>query len=349
MQGGDAIGGGIIPARAGFTQGRLDWRPLPRDHPRSRGVYPRPRWGGLRKSGSSPLARGLPDGVVVQGGPEGIIPARAGFTSRWSDAVRRRPDHPRSRGVYSVSFDSVIVLTGSSPLARGLLRWCGGPGRPRRDHPRSRGVYARAARRRHRRAGSSPLARGLPRPRGAVARRFRIIPARAGFTGGLGRPRSCPRDHPRSRGVYAVSAAPPNAAKGSSPLARGLRRTKTLEDFRTRIIPARAGFTCGRCRCGPGSGDHPRSRGVYQARRLPATAIGRIIPARAGFTRTAGRGGRSMSDHPRSRGVYNPPTETRLYQVGSSPLARGLLPSRPDACPSTGIIPARAGFTSGAR
>ena len=223
MQGGDAIGGGIIPARAGFTQGRLDWRPLPRDHPRSRGVYPRPRWGGLRKSGSSPLARGLPDGVVVQGGPEGIIPARAGFTSRWSDAVRRRPDHPRSRGVYSVSFDSVIVLTGSSPLARGLRRQRSSPecgkgiiparagftshenlgGLPDADHPRSRGVYLRPMPVRTWQWGSSPLARGLPSASAACD--------------------SDRADHPRSRGVYADGGEGRKVDVGSSPLARGLQ------------------------------------------------------------------------------------------------------------------------------
>ena len=50
---------GIIPARAGFTVGTRTRCSRPRDHPRSRGVYP----GGLGQAvldgGSSPLARGL--------------------------------------------------------------------------------------------------------------------------------------------------------------------------------------------------------------------------------------------------------------------------------------------------
>ena len=117
-------GHGIIPARAGFTVKYCELWPRSRDHPRSRGVY---YVGGDTTSGvsgSSPLARGLPnrnDGVlpsfwdhprsrgvyVVVGAhfdfPPGIIPARAGFT-RTQRASRQSPqDHPRSRGVYRVS------------------------------------------------------------------------------------------------------------------------------------------------------------------------------------------------------------------------------------------------------
>ena len=72
----------------------------------------------------------------------------------------------------------------------------------------------------------------------------------------------------------------------------------------SRIIPARAGFTCAQGRSGSGKPDHPRSRGVYVTNVLaPALVAGssplarglledmdmsentdRIIPARAGFT-----------------------------------------------------------------
>ena len=50
---------GIIPARAGFTYPRARASPLPKDHPRSRGVYNMSE--DLRRGtgGSSPLARGL--------------------------------------------------------------------------------------------------------------------------------------------------------------------------------------------------------------------------------------------------------------------------------------------------
>jgi len=72
----------IIPARAGFTavaQGRLR---ADADHPRSRGVYTCMMLSSSLRGGSSPLARGL---LALTGKMclrPGIIPARAGFTSR---------------------------------------------------------------------------------------------------------------------------------------------------------------------------------------------------------------------------------------------------------------------------
>ena len=71
---------GIIPARAGFTPARNWINILRRDHPRSRGVYFRPRRGLRDRRGSSPLARGLLALELGQGPGERIIPARAGFT-----------------------------------------------------------------------------------------------------------------------------------------------------------------------------------------------------------------------------------------------------------------------------
>ena len=50
---------GIIPARAGFTGRRRPQAGSERDHPRSRGVYPKNASIGLVMAGSSPLARGL--------------------------------------------------------------------------------------------------------------------------------------------------------------------------------------------------------------------------------------------------------------------------------------------------
>ena len=159
------VGGGearIIPARAGFTRtyGRDTYEGP--DHPRSRGVYAhlyRPcRW----PRGSSPLARGLHARAALRGPPGGIIPARAGFTTRRTGDHRAQRDHPRSRGVYRGGDDQGAQAAGSSPLARGLLAGpgpgrCGGriiPARAgftaasgrgsysRPDHPRSRGVYS---------------------------------------------------------------------------------------------------------------------------------------------------------------------------------------------------------------
>ena len=94
-------------------------RPL--DHPRSRGVYYWVLVVGLLVAGSSPLARGLQEGVVLIVAKAGIIPARAGFTAPPSARRRSAPDHPRSRGVYVTTRPRRRNTAGSSPLARGLL------------------------------------------------------------------------------------------------------------------------------------------------------------------------------------------------------------------------------------
>ena len=192
-----------------------------------------------------------------------IIPARAGFTVLAGVGRRNRTDHPRSRGVYSAVFSTPETKTGSSPLARGLRRGrlpLVAPCRiiparagftahekagssPTTDHPRSRGVYTYYNKTYLDAEGSSPLARGLQRLLLRHSPGTRIIPARAGFT-----PRACRRggrgrDHPRSRGVYAVEWMKSRIMKGSSPLARGLRCRAGGVDLGTGIIPARAGFT----------------------------------------------------------------------------------------------------------
>ena len=96
----------IIPARAGFTAHLPHLLARRKDHPRSRGVYPRRAWTRSAPAGSSPLARGLPFGTAGGAEHERIITARAGFTigpmGPWSAAK----DHPRSRGVYSAGGSS---------------------------------------------------------------------------------------------------------------------------------------------------------------------------------------------------------------------------------------------------
>ena len=234
----------IIPARAGFTPRPVLRSGMSRDHPRSRGVYC--AWCSMLASrgGSSPLARGLPTCQVPIWAPNGIIPARAGFTS-WPPRPRSSwADHPRSRGVYPLTFSQTTTCGGSSPLARGLLTLLETPVRPDRiiparagftppvrvnsqpktDHPRSRGVYSRCTGMTLLCAGSSPLARGLRLHHVLQRREARIIPARAGFTSILSSPQMPSWDHPRSRGVYPATSRMGTYKYGSSPLARGLRK-----------------------------------------------------------------------------------------------------------------------------
>ena len=278
------------------------------------------------------------------------------------------------------------MTPGSSPLARGLLAHVTSfsvrrriiPARAgftgiakgtyglRGDHPRSRGVYDRTGAPPPIYYGSSPLARGLLPIIEHTESRQRIIPARAGFTGaaeGAGPRRA---DHPRSRGVYNPQAAPTEKNAGSSPLARGLPRSRPSSAARQRIIPARAGFTSRRPGTHRHAWDHPRSRGVYPgygqrlcdpggssplARGLQDSPLcggeaERIISARAGFTGASPCGACRDRDHPRSRGVYAHHRAAIRPAEGSSPLARGLRPGQVDLPDRLGIIPARAGFTT---
>ena len=215
------------------------------------------------RSGSSPLARGLRIRVDGDHITRRIIPARAGFTGPVGAERGREADHPRSRGVYQCGGDVAVLRDGSSPLARGLLTgglsepvvpriiparagftYRGGPHTgAHRDHPRSRGVYLAHQEMEAMAEGSSPLARGLRDALREIAAERRIIPARAGFTHRGSPDRNRPRDHPRSRGVYAWMGSHWSTHRGSSPLARGLRRGQGDEFAHDGIIPARAGFT----------------------------------------------------------------------------------------------------------
>ena len=196
------------------------------DHPRSRGVYHATDTTISPRQGSSPLARGLPGADL--------------------DGLLRQVDHPRSRGVYRPSAPLTGSPGGSSPLARGLPADRRRPRFRSRDHPRSRGVYTTSPRGRPPRRGSSPLARGLPNAHGTHLRDDGIIPARAGFTRRRGHFRPGRRDHPRSRGVYPGRPPGGRRARGSSPLARGLRDRGGGQGGDGGIIPARAGFTFSR-------------------------------------------------------------------------------------------------------
>jgi len=117
----------IIPARAGFTDPKMVLIAVLRDHPRSRGVYSAMIPTCRTSMGSSPLARGLPSSTADDLRSLGIIPARAGFTLPCWTRMVSLGDHPRSRGVYTVSCRPARPWSGSSPLARGLLS-AHGPG-----------------------------------------------------------------------------------------------------------------------------------------------------------------------------------------------------------------------------
>ena len=193
----------------------------------------------------------------------GIIPALAGNTDPPIPPPSAPRDHPRSRGEYT-PFDVVRgQKSGSSPLSRGIRRrvrceemregiipaLAGNTSPPPRpspiaeDHPRSRGEYFRRRMLATTLSGSSPLSRGIPHSWRGGPCPGRIIPALAGNTCASTWSAADTTDHPRSRGEYSSSASAPKAARGSSPLSRGILCVRARRCARRGIIPALAGNT----------------------------------------------------------------------------------------------------------
>ncbi len=149
--------------------------------------------------------------------------------------------------------------------------------------------------------------------------------------------------HPRWRGEHKSSKAGRVWGCGSSPLARGTRRTLTAQRLQPRFIPAGAGNTRTPCATIPANTVHPRWRGEHSgwtcfsssssgssplARGTPLRhpcrhPAGRFIPAGAGNTVDRQRLAAPLPVHPRWRGEHfrQPIAETKGF--GSSPLARG--------------------------
>ena len=109
----------IIPARAGPTEGTLDFTPACSDHPRSCGANRACRSLTQCRSGSSPLVRGQLQERISKLAHMRIIPARAGPTKRLCYAAFVLSDHPRSCGANLRKGTPPNVMTGSSPLVRG--------------------------------------------------------------------------------------------------------------------------------------------------------------------------------------------------------------------------------------
>ena len=148
------------------------------------------------------------------------------------------------------------------------------------------------------------------------------------------------------RGVYRVLAESSYDSGGSSPHARGLRRSPDRIAASTRIIPACAGFTPATGGTSTSTSDHPRMRGVYAEPSSPTSTptgsspharglrgqgqgdiiLWGIIPACAGFTPHLTRWHGVRGDHPRMRGVYVTLDAFERAERGSSPHARGLRP-----------------------
>ena len=217
--------------------------------------------------------------------------------------------------------------------------------------------------------GSSPHARGARHVAPGADSRAGIIPACAGSTACEPRPCAGTWDHPRMRGEHVDAALTVSPLTGSSPHARGARRSASKVPCPCRIIPACVGSTRRHRAGSTHNRDHPRMRGEHategdSADELPGSsphARGahvisltpcsktRIIPACAGstsyrlFCRYVAR------DHPRMRGEHRAPRAGRRPRRGSSPHARGAPRVIYVSRARLGIIPACAGSTHNGR
>ena len=233
--------------------------------------------------GSSPHARGAHVSRTQSRFPQGIIPACAGSTLRWTWTNRRPWDHPRMRGEHCGTFRHLRAAMGSSPHARGARRYvlgvhyrrgiipaCAGSTTTRiracprrRDHPRMRGEHSVSIELMYVVEGSSPHARGAPVGVDDLVRRGGIIPACAGSTRSERSAWSRWRDHPRMRGEHLKVDQKALDKWGSSPHARGALVDAALGVHAYGIIPACAGSTSRRPASRPPRRDHPRMRGEH--------------------------------------------------------------------------------------
>ena len=152
---------------------------------------------------------------------------------------------------------------------------------------------------------------------------------------------------------------------GSSPLSRGIpEKWKSPVNIKG-IIPALAGNTPYVESNFHRHKDHPRSRGEYSgqgdgdgdpqgssplSRGIPTwwqglRGNGRIIPALAGNTNAGSYNSSTSRDHPRSRGEYPGLSWRSAWELGSSPLSRGIPQSQWPSPSVKRIIPALAGNT----
>ena len=194
----------------------------------------------------------------------GIIPARAGSSTRPRRARTSPSDHPRACGEQPYGISSMPVTLGSSPRVRGAGRLevgTVGAGRiiPARagsrlllstdtgctsDHPRACGEQIPDAVLVAIFNGSSPRVRGAGVLGGRASCHDGIIPARAGSSPCPPGAVSTSRDHPRACGEQRHLHGVVPGVVGSSPRVRGAVHPRLIVGDGRGIIPARAGSRC---------------------------------------------------------------------------------------------------------
>ena len=341
----------------------------------------------MELDGSSPRGRGKPRPCRGRSPPSGLIPARAGKTASPASSWIARRAHPRAGGENAIPAPGPSPVPGSSPRGRGKLVRVKIPHRSFRliparagktvgvcveqgfwpAHPRAGGENRDCGRERRGSAGSSPRGRGKPRCIEIYLGQHGLIPARAGKTSWTSPTSSLPWAHPRAGGENELLGAHRALAFGSSPRGRGKRTTLNADRSHVGLIPARAGKTepssssPTRWRAHPRAGGEnptvaspepreagssPRGRGKH-ALTTDRTKWAGLIPARAGKTPHGPTSGRYSGAHPRAGGENGPPDRGGPSPAGSSPRGRGKRQGLGVRRANGGLIPARAGKTSG--
>ena len=119
VAGGDRVGCGLIPARAGKTMYSTYAGGNTAAHPRAGGENDGHEAMSPVAPGSSPRGRGKPRRTGSQPADLGLIPARAGKTSLTSPTSSQGWAHPRAGGENVSSSPSIDTGPGSSPRGRG--------------------------------------------------------------------------------------------------------------------------------------------------------------------------------------------------------------------------------------
>ena len=253
----------FIPAGAGNTPLRCHQDTHSEVHPRGRGEHRNTCRLSQVPTGSSPRARGtlveyFDDAVHTR-----FIPAGAGNTVRELFPKLTVTVHPRGRGEHGLAAGGGQTGSGSSPRARGtrsgFLGYSGhdrfipaGAGNtgswprpcwPGPVHPRGRGEHRLSVATERTVVGSSPRARGTLNNAARTLELLRFIPAGAGNTDLYDLRSIAVAVHPRGRGEHSGDRGWVMSPRGSSPRARGTRRSRRRSRRGSRFIPAGAGNT----------------------------------------------------------------------------------------------------------
>ena len=110
---------GIIPADAGSTITKIDWREHDEDHPRGCGEHAASTRPFRASLGSSPRMRGARDTMLETPRHHRIIPADAGSTLERRRYIIQAQDHPRGCGEHYINTRAILTSHGSSPRMRG--------------------------------------------------------------------------------------------------------------------------------------------------------------------------------------------------------------------------------------